>query len=314
MNDINRLGFVIGVGDLAADLVLEIPALPISAGDLHIARSMAIEPGGTANFLIMVGRLGIRPAAMGPLGDDMWGREIASILRNQQVDLSLTKTEGTTTVAIVLVDDKGDHVFIGKYGEGPQLRWHQRYHRLMQNAGAVFSSGYSLAEDRLTEFTISVFEQASKMGIQRFFDPGPAFSQVDPQQRDRILALSEILLLTDEEVPVAVGDDFSELFRKGPSIVVVKRGPHGCAVYTRDGSVSQYSGLPVGVRDTTAAGDSFDAGFVAGMIRGWSLDKCAMLANAVGAAKVQKLGGGRNVPTIDDVRAVADEFSLDLEL
>ncbi len=40
--------------------------------------------------------------------------------------------------------------------------------------------------------------------------------------------------------------------------------------------------------------------------------ECAKLANAMGAAKVQKLGSGRSVPTLAEVRTVIGRFSIDL--
>jgi sugar/nucleoside kinase (ribokinase family) len=36
------------------------------------------------------------------------------------------------------------------------------------------------------------------------------------------------------------------------------------------------------------------------------------MANAVGAAKVQKLGTGRNMPTLPEVHAVLERFSADV--
>lgn len=314
MIDVNYSGLIVGLGDLVADLVVEIPSLPIHPGNLHVARKIYLEPGGTANFLILASRLGASTAALGALGNDVWGREVASVLEDLGIDISMVETKGNTTVAIVLVDNIGNHAFIGKFGEGPQLKWNERYQETLAKAGAIFSSGYSLRESRLVDITISAFEQARTMGIHRFFDPGPVFGDVDTQYIEKILALSEILLLTEEEVPLVTKGDLSDIFHQGPSIVVLKRGANGCEVYTPEGLHSQHPGLPVDVRDTTAAGDSFDAGFMIGMMRGWPIKKCACLANAVGAAKVQKLGSGRNVPTLDDVRKVIDAHGLDLKI
>jgi len=67
------------------------------------------------------------------------------------------------------------------------------------------------------------------------------------------------------------------------------------------------------VRDTSAAGDSFDAAFIYAYLRGWSLADVAAFANAVGAAKVQKIGSGTQVPTADEVRAVLKKYGVPLD-
>jgi len=100
----------------------------------------------------------------------------------------------------------------------------------------------------------------------------------------------------------------------GPTTVVVKRGPGGCVVYQHEQTEppAELPGYPVPVADTSAAGDSFDAAFMVGAVWGWPVVHCATLANVMGAAKVQKLGGGRNVPTLAEVQAVITQFSVTL--
>ena len=97
---------------------------------------------------------------------------------------------------------------------------------------------------------------------------------------------------------------------------MLKRGADGCAIYQNQlqKPVVDLPGYPVNVVDTAAAGDSFNAAFMVAKGWGWSLADCARLANAVGAAKVKKLGGGRNVPTLAEVRAIIKEFKVGLEV
>ncbi len=52
--------------------------------------------------------------------------------------------------------------------------------------------------------------------------------------------------------------------------------------------------------DTIGAGDSFDAGFLAGWLRGLPLADCAALANACGRASTQARGGIQGQPTLAD--------------
>jgi sugar/nucleoside kinase (ribokinase family) len=73
-------------------------------------------------------------------------------------------------------------------------------------------------------------------------------------------------------------------------------------------------GLDVRVRDTTAAGDCFDAGYLLAYLKGWSALDCARLGNCAGAAAVQKSGGGRNVPTVKEMRRMISLMGGGLEI
>jgi 2-dehydro-3-deoxygluconokinase len=55
------------------------------------------------------------------------------------------------------------------------------------------------------------------------------------------------------------------------------------------------------VVDTVGAGDGFDAGFVAGWLRGFSLERCLALAARVGAGAVAVAGDWEGYPTAREV-------------
>ena len=42
--------------------------------------------------------------------------------------------------------------------------------------------------------------------------------------------------------------------------------------------------------DTTGAGDAFVAGFIKGLLQGFSIEKCAQYGNVIGSLAVEKLG------------------------
>ena len=57
--------------------------------------------------------------------------------------------------------------------------------------------------------------------------------------------------------------------------------------------------------DSTGAGDSFDAGFLAGWLRGDDLNAALTLACACGALSTRRAGGTAAQPTLDEARAFA---------
>ena len=91
---------------------------------------------------------------------------------------------------------------------------------------------------------------------------------------------------------------------EGPGLaVVVKLGAEG-ALAVRGDEVVHRPAIPVEVVDTTGAGDSFDAGFLAGWLANEPLADAVALGIACGSLSTRQLGGTEAQPTIDEVRAV----------
>ncbi len=306
---------LISIGDLVADLIVSIPTLPVQAQQHQLAQDISLEPGGGANFLIAGARLGYPMAAIGVLGEDDWGQQVATLVQAEGVDLSAVQRSGTTTQVIVLVSKTGEHVFLGKYGHGGTLNLGETETGLIKKGGAVYCTGYTLAETRLVDLTLEAMTLAQRYGLPLFFDPGPQITNLSDPVRRAALSRVDTLLLTEAELLLLTTGSISDLMAMGPNRVVLKQGPKGCTVYSRNITAPLKSpGYAVPVVDTSAAGDSFNAAFIIATLWGWPLTDCARLANAVGAAKVKKMGGGRNVPTLSELRAVIRDFNLNLNI
>ena len=92
--------------------------------------------------------------------------------------------------------------------------------------------------------------------------------------------------------------------------MVVRRDVAGCLLVTPE-KFEIAPGYPVPVVDATGAGDSLAAGVIFGHLNELPLPSLGVLANAIGAAKVQKRGTGLNVPTRGEVLAVLQRFGED---
>jgi sugar/nucleoside kinase (ribokinase family) len=256
-------------------------------------------------------------AAVGALGDDEWGSQVAAVIDGEGVDLSMVRHEGTTTTVVVLVGRAGEHVFLGKYGHGGKIEFSQSKREVISRGGAIYCVGYTLLETRLLDLALEAMRCAKESGVPVYFDPGPQMIDVLPEVSRQLLPLIDTLMATEEEISIMAGDgSIDSLLRSGPHTVVVKRGAAGCAIHTGRSAtpVVDLPAYPVSMVDTSAAGDSFNAAYIVASLWGWSRPDCARLANAVGAAKVRKLGGGRNVPTLAEVREIINQFEIDIEL
>lgn len=304
---------VLSLGDLVVDLVLSIPSLPVQASQHQPVSQVRLEPGGAGNFLIAGTRLGMHMLALGTLGADALGEAVYQILQDEGVDTRgvIRQPGSTSTTVVVLVDQHGSNVFLGGYGQGPEIALPDAWRAELVNAQAVFASGYTLAEGRDAQAALELMALAHQAGIPVFFDPGPDMARATAAQVQAVLSHSMVLLLTEEEIPFLSGGltglaAARSLLDYRPELVCVKRGPQGCLLLTHQASV-EHPGFRVSPVDPTGAGDSFAAALIYAYLKKWELADMAAFANAMGAAKVQKLGSGRQVPTASEVRAILEQ-------
>ena len=302
---------IVCYGDLVADLVMQIPRLPIVPEQAQLARSLTVEPGGAGNFLITAARLGGRCVALGAIGEDPNGQLIFEILKEEKIDLSYTQrgAGSVNVVVIVFVDEAGQHVFIAHDGTGAPFVIGPREQTQIQNAGVLFVPGYALAEQRMAGAVLPVLKIAQVANVPVMSDLGPVVN--DAAVREMALEVarhSAVSFLTADEAMQFTGKrsyDVAahELQKLGSPVVVIKRGAQGCVVFEGD-RMMDIAGIPVTMRDTTAAGDTFAGGFVVEWLKHHDVARSAQFANVAAAAKVQKIGSGRQCPTQQEVQAL----------
>jgi len=292
---------IVSIGDLVLDVILPV-TLPVQPGHHQTSPERHVEPGGAANFMIAARHMGLDVSAAGAIGEDVFGTLILDGLRSEGVDTAfVVAMPGSSSTLVIALTDRasGEHTFVGNYGAGPPVRYPDELDACIAGADAVFLQGYTLAEERITPLALRGLDRAAEAGT-------PVF--LDAEIVRRVVAGSALLLMTEDEVPLVsegrTGEAaYAYLLASGPATLVVKRGPAGCTIVTRDGPLA-LPGYPARVVDTSGAGDCFDAAFVAGLLRGLPLADCGRLANAMGAAAVGRAGAGRNAPTCADVMAI----------
>ncbi|MBN7821587.1 sugar kinase [Bowmanella yangjiangensis] len=111
----------------------------------------------------------------------------------------------------------------------------------------------------------------------------------------KVMQMAYLVLLTDEdEYALYGGDDPDSILTRcqnwGIPNVLIKRGSQPCLIRTRR-ELTQVSGLKVEkVVDTSAAGDSFAAGFLASWLCGEPTDVAAKTGHALAARVIQYPG------------------------
>jgi len=308
---------IVCYGDLVADVVLQIPRLPILPEQSQLVRSLTIEPGGAGNFLITAARLGGNCVALGAIGEDLNGETIYQILKNEGIDLKFVQrgANSVNVVVFVFVDDAGQHVFIAHDGTGDPYAINPPETNCIRNAGVLFVPGYVLAEQRMSHAAMNAIQIARAANVSIFSDLGPIVR--DAHVRENALEVvrhSHISLLTaDEAMTFACQSTETaaaqELLNIGSRFVILKRGALGCGIFSADGTID-IEGIRVEAKDTTGAGDTFAGGFCVDWLKHGDVVRAARFANIVAAAKVQKIGSGRQCPTVAEVEALLEQQPL----
>ena len=281
---------VVVVGSANVDLVLPVRRIP-RPGETVLAGVMTRGPGGKgANQAVASARAGARTAMVAALGDDDGGALLRDALGSSGVDLSLVSATDTPTgTAIITVDDSGENSIVVAPGANGELS-------LSAAATAVVGAAkIVLAQLEIPLPTVQAAAAASSYFI---LNAAPA-----AELPDELLADVDLLVVNETEAEAIAGADRSALLKKVPAAVVTL-GAAGAVILTRGDDEIEVAGVPVGVVDTTAAGDTFCGVLAAtlasasatGAITTSDLTNAVRRANVAASLSVQAAGAISSVP------------------
>jgi 5-dehydro-2-deoxygluconokinase len=108
---------------------------------------------------------------------------------------------------------------------------------------------------------------------------------------------------------IAAALDPRDLLKRGPKLVVVKRGAQGATVIDARGS-RDVAGLEVPVVNGLGAGDAFGAALGAALLAGRGADEAVHRANAAGAIVASRLACSTAMPKTSEIDALLEGGSV----
>lgn len=294
------------IGSINMDMVLSVSRFP-AAGETLTGGNFQTVPGGKgANQAVALGRLGATVRMAGRVGDDAFGRRYLDHFRQNGVDVrAVDAVAGTATgVADILVNAAGENCIVIAPGANGlcDLEWLDRALEATADC-EIFLLQLEIPLDTVAE----AVRRLRKMGKTILLDPAPAV----PLPED---VLSAVDFLTPNETELkavtaglpedaGIEERVRHLVGGSGRVVVHKRGADGAYIGTRDG-IEHVPGFSVRAVDTTAAGDTFNAGLAAGLAMGWPLRDAVRLANAAGALAVTAYGAQEGMPSLEQAQAL----------
>lgn len=297
------------VGDCNPDLVLRggdvEPAFGqaervVKDGELTIGGSGAIAACGAV-------RLGLRTALASIVGADPLGRFMLDAVGDRGVDVSgiVVRPDARTGISVVLVRGS-DRAILTALGTISELTADLVDRQLLRGARHAHFSSYFLHHG-LRPGLAELLWEARRAGASTSIDPNWDPSEEWDGGLLDLLDETTILFVNAEEARrIAAVDDVEEaarvLSRDGRVLVVVKLGAEG-AMAVDDRQVIRSSAVAVEEVDSVGAGDTFDAGFLAGYLAGRPPEESLRLANACGALSMRAAGGTAAQPTLAEATA-----------
>ncbi|MEF9973567.1 MAG: ribokinase [Clostridia bacterium] len=295
------------VGSLNVDLTITVPRFHLPGETMSGLDFCTYTGGKGGNQAVAAARLGAHVAMLGCVGQDGNGQMYLDALKREGIKCAGVKVcEGQPTgVALIEVDPAGENRIVIVAGANAELTSDV----VTEKAADIRTCDVCMFQLESPLVSINhAMALARQAGAQVMLDPAPA------QKLGEAIYLlcdyltpneTELALLTD--MPVGTIDEAvlaaQALIARGVKHVVNKRGAQGALLVTKDG-YKCYPGFKVEVKDTTAAGDSFNAGLAVGLARGYAIGEAIVLANAVGALSTMAEGAQGAMPTMADAEAL----------
>ncbi len=298
---------VLVVGDANVDLVLRGDVVPRFGQAEQLAETGDLVLGGSASIAASgVARLGVSTSLVARVGADTFGTFTLDALRRSGVDVSRVEVADREATGLsVILSTPDDRAILTVPGTIPTLTGAHVLAALDARTGSpgvVHVASYFL-QPRLAADLPGVLAAARERGWTTSLD-----TNWDPHERwtglADVLPHLDVLLPNRNELRAIAGSLGVEpaeaedpdvalaaaLAARGPR-VVVKDGARGGWSVGPDGAVVRAPGLVVDVVDTTGAGDSFDAGYLAAVAHGVA-DEDERVRWAAHAGSLSTLGPG----------------------
>jgi len=283
----------------------------ILVGKADIERTLAkssakpsVVPGGSAcNTLIGVGCLGGQARFVGKCGSDKMGNLIVADLKRQNVEPALLRAESPTGCVLSIITPDAQRSMFTYLGASAETRLEEISVNSFKDAAVVLVEGYLLYNPDLIKTALSAAKKAGAkiaLDLASYTVVAESKALLDHLVEDYV----DILIANEDEAEAFTGHGDErralEALAAKADIAVLKIGPRGSYV-THAGDTIVVSPMGDGTAlDTTGAGDLWAAGFLFGLVNGYSIEQCGRLGSACGYEVCQVIGA--NIPADGWVR------------
>jgi len=304
---------VLVLGDANVDIILRGEEVTPTFGQERLVDDLILTLGGSASiFACQAAKLGLRTAQVGVVGGDEFGAYVVGALEAQGVDTTrIRRAPERKTGVTVSLTAPHDRALLTYLGTIAALESAMVERAWLEEARHAHVASYFL-QPALAPGLPELLANARRAGATVSLDTG--WDPADRWDDALVGALAQVDLFLPNEMEALriTGQASAEaalaaLAARIP-VVAIKLGSRG-AMAQRGRETARVRAIPVEVVDTTGAGDSFDAGFVYGWLRGLPLAECLELGAICGGLSTRAAGGTASQPTLPEVEAFRSTYA-----
>jgi len=271
--------------------------------------------GSAAITAVAAARLGLSVRLVAAVGADPAGDFLLGQLSREGVDTAAVAVRDDMPTGMTIALSRGtDRAILTALGAVASLTTQDVPAPLLARARHVHVSSYFLLEHALGPGLAAILAAARAAGATTSLDTNwdPA-GKWGGDHLSASLAHTDVLLPNEAEALRIAGEPSlpaaAQALTAAGVRLAVKLGERG--VLCADGAVWHRAELPpVTPVDSTGAGDCFNAGLIAGLLRGLVLPDAAALGCAVGALSTRAPGGTASCPDLASALALAQTAAV----
>jgi sugar/nucleoside kinase (ribokinase family) len=299
--DVSCIGF--HVLDVLGRPVTAIPPGGRAAYIEEICMTVAGTAGATSVACAM---LGIKTRSVTTVGSDDMGDFLLSKMEGYGVDCALVSrtSEVQTSATMLPVRPNGERPALHVPGSANAFTVSADDLDDALDARIIHVGGTGLMKAFDGEPTVTLLKRAKELGRTTTFDLIQATPETIALVEPCLPYLDYFVPSIDEASEMAGTDNVADVARffqaRGVKNCILTLGAHGVYVAPEQGEAFTLPAFDIAVSDTTGCGDSFTAGIIVGLTRGWDLRECARFASAVAAKVAMGLGSQGKLISFDD--------------
>ncbi len=253
-----------------------------------------VVPGGSAcNTAVGIGRLGGRARFVGKRGDDDTGHFFEKALAARGVEPALMTSSLPTGRVLSIITPDAQRTMITYLGASADTQPEEITQECFADSAVVHMEGYLLFNPSLMKASLKAAKNAGAL-VSLDLASFTVVEQSKAILEEMIEQYVDILIANEDEAfaYTGVNDEAQALARlaRHVSMAALKVGARGSFIQ-HGHRVCRVPAMGTGTAiDTTGAGDLWASGFLFGLVKGYSHEKCGRLASACGYEVCQVVG------------------------